>query len=496
MNVLKNLWAKAGGRSDTANAARRMGVWLLVVVIAFTVVWFIAAAGSEKMVAVFPSSVDRLSGDDLSTAVEMLRSRGIDCRADNGRILVGAQFATQGRDVLVEAGFGGDKIAQGDQFSNFSKFAAAGDIWATQAQSDKRWQAAKMATLSRLVGNFPSVSSAVVIFEPARRAGLGRVGTKPTAAVNVHLKPSARMTGQLVAAIADLVAGSIRGMKREEVCVVDGCGRSYRVDDSLLAEEQAIAQKRATEDYYENKISSALAYIRALTVSVEADASKAGKCKSVRLAVPRSYFQTDADIKSQSAQIRQIVGGIIGLAATKNIIVDCYRDTPAPPAVASDSDTSAWTPWLIGGSITAIVFGWVLCCLALVRSVRRTRRRVEIPPAVAMATVSGLLDSAESSPSPGAFMFEDIVDAPPDRLRTALCPMEPQTIAVSLLSAESELAAKVFRSLPYLRARRVRRQIKQMGPVRLTDVQSAQQYVATAVRQCASVQTNHKEARL
>ena len=91
-------------------------------------------------------------------------------------------------------------------------------------------------------------------------------------------------------------------------------------------------------------------------------------------------------------------------------------------------------------------------------------------------------------------MFEDIIDASPDRLRAALCSMEPQTIAVALRAAESELAAKVFRSLPYLRARHIRRQIKQIGPVRLTDVQSAREYVATAVRQCASMQTNHKEA--
>ncbi len=118
--------------------------------------------------------------------------------------------------------------------TDLPEFSDDGDLWRTEAQSAKRSQIAKMRLLSRLITGFPAVRSATVIFEPGKGRSLSSQAVIATAAVKVTLEDNVRMTEPLVAAIVDLVSGGIASMKRENVCVIDNAGGSYRIDQAIV----------------------------------------------------------------------------------------------------------------------------------------------------------------------------------------------------------------------------------------------------------------------
>ncbi|MCK4602941.1 MAG: hypothetical protein KAU28_10775, partial [Phycisphaerae bacterium] len=79
--------------------------------------------------------------------------------------------------------------------------------------------------------------------------------------------------------------------------------------------------------------------------------------------------------------------------------------------------------------------------------------------------------------------FEDIARLPAGRLREALAVLESDELAVALRTAGDGLKRKVLSALPTAAARQVREEMDRIGPVRLSDVEAAQQRVAEIVRQ-------------
>jgi flagellar motor switch protein FliG len=80
------------------------------------------------------------------------------------------------------------------------------------------------------------------------------------------------------------------------------------------------------------------------------------------------------------------------------------------------------------------------------------------------------------------FEFDDILALSDVRLRAALESVAPEEIAVALRTAGPEICTKVLAALPPDEAEGVREEMEQIGPVRLSDVEAAQQRLAAAVR--------------
>jgi len=78
--------------------------------------------------------------------------------------------------------------------------------------------------------------------------------------------------------------------------------------------------------------------------------------------------------------------------------------------------------------------------------------------------------------------FEDIGKLPTSRLREALGLLESDELAIALRTAGDDLKKKVLAALHGPAARQVRREMDSIGPVRLSDVEAAQQRVAEVVR--------------
>lgn len=424
--------------------------WAAVAIAAVAVVggaaWLIVDASTpEGLVAVSPA----LRQDQLETARDALSRRGIDSEIRSGRLLVPQGRLEQAHQVIGELGL----AAEGAEPA-FEGLGERDDIWSTQAQVARRWQAAKMASLGRLIRRFPAVRSATVILAEGTHRGIGGRGQAPTASVAVELSPGRRMTDDLAIAIADLVAGSVAGMRRHDVRIVDDTGRSYRLPEDDFAGSQALRQASAAEAYFRNKIRRATRHVAEPIIAVEVDLQTVPpSCRRAWVSVPLSHLRaamasaggaepTTAEFESAAARcldrIRTMVVLALGGERAPEVKVDWHRDVSPVGAVGARVTTPSRAPGAAGLIAWACVAGCVaLVCGALLVRRRRSGRSVRADQEA---------DAAELEPAGGALgvlqcaASRDILELVRDE--------HPQTIAVVLSALDCDRAAAILAGLP------------------------------------------------
>jgi flagellar motor switch protein FliG len=87
-------------------------------------------------------------------------------------------------------------------------------------------------------------------------------------------------------------------------------------------------------------------------------------------------------------------------------------------------------------------------------------------------------------PSPAApnFRFADLESLDDVTLARVLRNVEPATALVALAGASHALVQRILRQLPAREAGQLHRQMQQLGPLRLDDVERAQAQLAEAAR--------------
>jgi len=582
----RQIGEQIGSLSQTGRA---VAVCLAVLVVAGAA-WLLFAGDSQ---AFTPLTTQRQGAQDVAAAIATLENGGIACRTRDGVVLVPANRLGEARDLLNAA-------EAFDETATFQRVAAEQDIWRTHAQSEKQWQAAKMASLGRLIADIPEVASATVLFEPGQPRRIGSTGQDPTAAVKLRLVEGKAMTYRLAAAVADLVAGSIAGMTRENVRVVDNTGRSFRIHEQTAAEIQVLARREMAETYYAEKVAAALAYIGNVSVCVQIVPGSSPERRVATVSIPRSYVGARrAD--EVTVQVHRTVAGVIGAHGAEDVRVEWYVDTaratPAPAGwlqqvrtsplvaavvlgglggvalvaavwwarrrkgpVATDSgrntarqrsqffahlaeadseqvlalvrDEHPQTIALVLAHLGSAKAAAVLAGLAPDTQVEVTRRLAgvdemdpDVVADVADALASRLAEAGETgegrvngietiarilnhagyatektvlegladdeptlaeSIRRRVFVFEDIAELPAPRLRAALAPLGDEDLVLALRTAGEPLTKKVLSALPSAMAKKVRREMDRIGPVRLMDVEAAQQRVVDALRAVAA----------
>ena len=405
-----------------------------------------------------------LSEAELAGALAALESMGIAARTESGRLLVSADRLRQARAILAEEG-----LLDADPASAFEELARAGDIWSSQAERAKRWQVAKMATLSRLIGAFPPVRSATVLVEPGTPQGLGRPAQEPRAAVHVALKAGARMTDKLAGAMADLVAGSVAGMKRESVQIIDSTGRSHAVPDTRPdAAPGTVDCDHVAEARHSEKLRAALQYVEGLVVTVDArDGALAAT-----LSVPRSYLRrvheahrgeagTPAEefgpfVEAELARLGRAAAQVIGAADCASVQVDSFYDLPKPTAEAPQAEREAGG-WFVLAAKSVVVLTSGLLIVAAGAFLLRTRsgRR---PRRGSRARGGSPIDMhlSQRGMDDGAVAF--LSELPAVEVAEVMRQEHPQAAAVILSRLEPAKAAAVLTNLPpHLQAEVIRR---------------------------------------
>jgi len=477
MSVMKNRLRRLSGKIGSMGRSTRLVAGLLVLLAVIGGIWLVRAAGRPAMIAVTDG---RLVLADVRAAGELLERRGIGSRTEGGRLLVPAENLDQARALLIDEG-----LLAGESAKSFQELAGQNDIWRTEAQNAKRWQAAKMATLSRLIGSFPAIRSATVILEPGSPRKLATPAVAPTAAVKVGLKDGRQITPELVAAIADLVAGSVTGMARKDVRIVDDGGRSYRAGDES-ADGGAIrpAELRAAEAYYDQKVRAALHYIDGVIVSVHVRSGgvAAGR-PSVAVSVPRSYLlaicragvgenmrlddrQLEEATAGQLAKIQRTVMRVIGADEASDIAVDWHHDIPAAASAAdrvvstgNDATGNDRYGGVLAGSCLAA--GLCLAAVAVLRRRRGAKRTRQVPghPGAPDGARQGDVATADARGVGESELFAFVGKLQAEQLVAALEDENPQAVALVLTHLGAAKAARVLALLPGHRQAQVARRL-------------------------------------
>ncbi len=595
--------------------------------VALTLGWLLLAAGGPDFAAV---DTVGLSDIELAAARGMLAEKQIPATISAGRLLVDRESLPQAREIVSGIRRGAGE-AVGEMFS---ALAEDDNIWRTAEQDEKRWQAAKMAALGKLVEAFPSVASATVIYDAGKGRRLGQARRDPAAAVNVRMKAGAVLTRSLAQAIADQVSGSISGMAGRNVRVIDAAGQSFSFDAPADQADGPIARRRAMEEHYQEKLRVALAYIDKIVVGVSlGDSGEADEPIVVTLAVPRSYLAAVSGAVAAEApdgedgvprpadrvlaDVRQAAAAFIGDRPCR-IQAQWYYDVPdpgeaqiapTPPAkaggwlaktmaiaaiAAGAGGAAAWgaaryrrrrnrgaalapeasadsaqtstpatgesaagddglfafldalsaediaslislehpqTIAIVLAQLEAAKAAAVLAALTAQAQAAVATRMAgldKIDPVVMAEVARSLAERAESrgrddaastgqarmaqilrhtgyatektvlaalaGQSPALaeavrrhmFTFDDMAQLPPERLRAAMASVDSSELAVALRTAGEEVKQNVLSAMAPAAAKRVRAEMDRIGPVRLTEVEAAQQHVAEAVRRAES----------
>jgi hypothetical protein len=300
------------------------------------------------------------------------------------------------------------------------------------------------------------------------------------------------MSPKLVAAVADLVAGSIAGMGRENVRIVDGAGKSYRANDDSAATGQ-MEQLRQTQAYYTGQIQSSLAYISnvALAVNVSADASGA-KCAGATVSLPRSYLAAlhkaaggrEGDeagfaefASAQLAKVQQTVAGVTGCSPSA-IRVDWHYDMLDQPASEASGPTGFWTKAAIVLLAGAVAFGVSVFALTLVRSRRQASQNAR-DNRQDVGLAGGLAGGNGDVASQGLLGY--LQQASVDDLLDFVKNEHPQMIALVLAQISGEKAAQVFSGLPQAGQVEIARRIASLENVDVNVVREVERSLAARI---------------
>jgi len=463
--------------------------------------WLIVELASSRP-ALQPLSAGPMGQTELAAAVEAAEARGIEHRIENSRLLAPAEHLDSLRVAARH-----DSQAGGDKPLTFEQLVAKSDIWTTQDQIAKRWQAAKMAELGRLISDFPGIRRATVIIEPGNGPSLGRGAVKPTAAVQIALADGAQVNQRLVGAIADLVSGSVLGMDAGDVRIVDSGGRSYRASGpAAMAIEDQAERHRLAEARFTERAAAAIGYIDGalVSVSVECDGG-VERCTGVSVSVPRSYLAAarraaglgpvvpaaqgasacanpddpnDARLGPVAAdamdRIRRQVCGAVGVESPEAVMVDWYYDVAAPTAAAIATGPAQPVaarldelPKDSDARLCAAAGCWAMATMGLWCGVL----------AIGRHRMLGRLDRAASSGEPGSPGTRGARQAGPEaddplarlaaidseQLRAMLADEHPQTQALVLSQVAPHVAAEVLEVLGQDRQVEVSRRIAALG---------------------------------
>ena len=462
-----------GRRIASMSPGMRVVVVVLAMLAVCGAVWLVLATVRPATV---PLRAEPITPRRLADLRGELDRRGISYRIEAGRLCVPAEHLDAARAIL-----GGLRARASAAIDDLRKLADRDDIWSSQAQNDRRWQVAKMALLSEQISSLSGIDSATVILSPGSSGRFGRPGRTGGASVKLAMQAGMQADVGLCETIADMVTVSVTGLRRQDVCVVDGRGRSYRPAPAPPG-DGIIARTRQAEAYYAARVRKALSYIDGLIVSVRAvgsmsNADRIGPCAGVSVSIPRSYLsaarrhhgagQRLEDFASaRESDVVRAVMCEVALADPGAVTVRWYHDAPRETAAAAAAGavgkrSTGESGFDLGGWAVGVAAVLLVGCLVWRRAARGAGR-LEEGQAQARAA-AGAKSNAPAAERRAGGPFAFLLETPAEELGALLEGEHPQTIALVLAHLGPGKAAAVLAGLEPERQVDVVRRIASLG---------------------------------
>lgn len=199
--------------------AQRLAVGLGGVLVIGSLLWMVQWAASPEMV---PLLAEELSPSELTSV-----TAGLDA-ADEPYTLQGSRVFVRrsANRPKILAQLQQDSRLPSDTSVSFNQLVNESNPWISQEENNRRWTVALQEQLSKVLGQFAGVRKASVLLNLSQRSrGFSRNEPAASASVTLFMAGEAPVTRTLALAAARLVAGAVRGLKQQDVQVVDGSGR-------------------------------------------------------------------------------------------------------------------------------------------------------------------------------------------------------------------------------------------------------------------------------
>lgn len=259
-----------------------IGLCLLIMV---AVAFFTVANSSKPTMVVL---IDQPMTPQEINKVEMQLAGKHTYKIDGDKILVPAEDAYAIRGELFAA-----QALPSDTTMAFEELVKANNLFTTDRNASRQWNVATQETLSRMLKYFPYIESGTVIVVPGEHAGIGQAMAPSTASVTVKVRNNETLSSRQVDAIVSMVAGSVSGLKRQNISVVDG-QRSYHVqDDGVAMPTELLELKKAIEDTLTQKLYTMFSEVPNVKIAVNAVPDMRSRTQESETFDPKGVVKAD-----------------------------------------------------------------------------------------------------------------------------------------------------------------------------------------------------------
>ena len=254
MQAIRNTLELVRTRMAGLPASAKLLAGSLVVILALGLFLVAQWSGKTESVAfaITPTAYDE--------ARQFLVTRNVSFEEQGGKLMVPSSDHADLLASFVAQG-GGSEVAW-DQL-------VPSDPFATESERKQRYMLAVQTVLSKVIGGFKNVKSAMVIISPKPSSPLGAARNTQTASVTVTMRTGG-LTQEQVDAIASMVAGTQAGMKPESVSVTDGM-QAYRTSfGRSAATGENLEQSLKVADAVQARIATVLSWLPGVRIAVNA----------------------------------------------------------------------------------------------------------------------------------------------------------------------------------------------------------------------------------
>lgn len=225
MASIQDSLAKAVRHLGEMTLSQRMAIALGALLVVGSIAWLAQWAATPEMSPLLPGQ--NLEPEDLAQLRAGLETLGEPYRIEGSQVMV---RAGANRSSILASLQQAEKLPT-DMAIGFAELVKEANPWISQAENDRRWTVALQSELARTLREFTGVKKASVLLNlHAKRGGWSLHQPESSASVTLFMRGGEPVGRPLALAAARQVAGAVRGLKVENVQVIDGSNGRVALD--------------------------------------------------------------------------------------------------------------------------------------------------------------------------------------------------------------------------------------------------------------------------
>lgn len=399
------------------------------------VAFFFISSGRENLVALAPSG----SPKELQ---KHLKSYGIDGKIDGNSLWI----PQSQKNIALS-------LSKKDKDQSYEKLAIEGSIFEPRWKSRLKAKVSLERKLQEMLCSIPSIKKALVHLTLPVKTPFSTNSGKGKAAVTVYLSENRnRLSCEEVQAIAYMVSSSVTDLNPEEVAIL-AKGRYYSIQN--LTESDKIL---SLEDHYQRKITEALSSLSIKNVTLSLEAPSPSPSRGVleaRIILVMNQFSPE-----KKKFYHHLLSGLLSPMKIKSLQIFA-EPTRTPKEKSFRLSLSPYLIWGVLGIAALLLmlhyFPWHLSNWE--KDLDREKK---------------LWVKIRS--------FDDLHLLSDKILSDGLLEVDKERLCLAMKVASPKIKKKILKNLPPSDQKWLKEEMECLGPVRLNNVEGAQQEIWSAIQ--------------